>query len=946
MAFLDFNGLTTFLNELKGIFATKNTATTSDAGLMSSEDKEKLDGIASGANNYVHPTNSGNKHIPSGGSDGKILGWKADGEAQWVDDKGTTYNPATQDEDGLMSAEDKVKLDGIEENANNYVHPTSAGNKHIPSGGSSGQILKWSQSGTAVWANETDTTYDAAGAELGLVKSGGDVNISDGIITIKDDSHTHVIGNIDGLQTALDNKLDADANAVSASKLANGRTFSITGGATASGVSFDGTGNVSLNVTALDPSRISGTIPIDKLPAGALERLVKVANEDARFALTTSEVQLGDTVQQLDTGLMYIVIDTSKLNSEEGYQVYTAGSASSVPWSGITGRPETFTPSAHTHTRSQITDFPSSLKNPTSIKIQLNGGTTEGTNQFTYDGSNAKTLNITASKVGAASTSHDHEIADVTGLQTALNGKLSTGGTAAKATADSLGQNISDTYIKALSVSGKVITYTRGDDTTGTITTQDTNTTYGAAGTNLGLVKSGGDVTISNGVITVNDDSHAHTISNIDGLQSALDGKLGTSANAASATKLATPRNINGMSFDGTVNRFNYGTCSTAAGTAAKTVSCSGFSLATGSEITVKFTVTNTAANPTLNVNSTGAKAIYYNGASISAGYLKANKTYSFRYNGTQYDLVGDVDTNTTYSLSSLGVTATAAELNKLDGLATTKTELGYLDGVTSNVQTQLNNKLSVTGTASKAKADASGQNIADTYIKGLSVSGRTITYTKGDGSTGTIQTQDTNTTYSTFKAATSSAGGGAGLVPAPAAGENDEYLRGDGTWATPPNTTYSNMSGASSSAAGKSGLVPAPSAGAANRYLRSDGTWAVPPDTNTTYTLSSFGITANKNEINKLDGLAVTKTELGYLDGVTSNVQTQLNGKLGTSGTAAKATSDASGQNIASTYIKAISKSNHKLTLTKGNGTTSTITLDYDFDGGSASTPASSYTN
>lgn len=46
----------------------------------------------------------------------------------------------------------------------------------------------------------------------------------------------------------------------------------------------------------------------------------------------------------------------------------------------------------------------------------------------------------------------------------------------------------------------------------------DNNTTYGAAGSSLGLVKSGGDVTISSGTITVNDDSHNHVIENVDGL--------------------------------------------------------------------------------------------------------------------------------------------------------------------------------------------------------------------------------------------------------------------------------------------------------------------------------------------------------------------------------------------------------------------------------------------
>lgn len=52
----------------------------------------------------------------------------------------------------------------------------------------------------------------------------------------------------------------------------------------------------------------------------------------------------------------------------------------------------------------------------------------------------------------------------------------------------------------------------------------------GAAGTGLGFVKTGGDVTISDGVITVNDNSHAHTIGNVTGLQTALDAKIATSA--------------------------------------------------------------------------------------------------------------------------------------------------------------------------------------------------------------------------------------------------------------------------------------------------------------------------------------------------------------------------------------------------------------------------------
>lgn len=65
--------------------------------------------------------------------------------------------PVTTSKDGLMISSDKSKLDGIAANANNYSHPTSAGNKHIPAGGSSGQVLKWKANGEAQWAADTDT---------------------------------------------------------------------------------------------------------------------------------------------------------------------------------------------------------------------------------------------------------------------------------------------------------------------------------------------------------------------------------------------------------------------------------------------------------------------------------------------------------------------------------------------------------------------------------------------------------------------------------------------------------------------------------------------------------------------------------------------------------------------------------------------------------------------
>ncbi len=109
-------------------------------------------------------------------------------------------------------------------------------------------------------------------------------------------------------------------------------------------------------ITSLNASKLFGTIDIARLPQGALERLVIVEDDTARFKLTTANVQLGDTVKVNKTQKMYFVIDDSKLNSEAGYTVYTAGSATSVPWSGVTGRPSSYPPASHNHDERYYTE--------------------------------------------------------------------------------------------------------------------------------------------------------------------------------------------------------------------------------------------------------------------------------------------------------------------------------------------------------------------------------------------------------------------------------------------------------------------------------------------------------------------------------------------------------------------------------------------------------------
>lgn len=391
--------------------------------------------------------------------------------------------------------------------------------------------------------------------------------------------------NGDQIEQLLDKANDIDLtkyalktdNAPTATKLQAARTIVLSGAVTGS-VSSDFGSNVTISTTLanFDASKIaSGTISIDRLPKAALERLIVVADDTARFALTTATAQSGDTVKVTSTGKMYLIKDESKLNSEDGYEPYTASQASSVPWSGVTGKPSTFTP-------------------PTSSATVLGG-----------------------IKVGYTTSGKNYKV------------QLDSSGNA---------------YVN--------------------VPWTDNNTTYSqATSDNLGLVK------------------------------------IGYSAN------------------------------------------------------------------------------------------------------GKNYPVA--------------------------------------LDG---------NGKM---------------------YVN--------------------VPWTDTNTTYTNMGAASASAAGKAGLVPAPAAGAQAKYLRGDGTWQTPPNTTYSNMGGATSSAAGSAGLVPAPAAGKQTSFLRGDGTWVVP--TNTTYAKASsttlglvmIGYAENgKNYPVELDGSGKMFVNVPWTDTNTTYGVVGANGSTG----------------------------------------------------------------
>ena len=252
----------------------------------------------------------------------------------------------------------------------------------------------------------------ASADTLGGVKVGANLSISDGVLSAVNSQYT----------AASETPLAASGNGSVGTSVKYAREDHVHPAVTLS----------ASDIPALDASKITtGTIDIARLPAAAIERLSVVTDATARKALTTASVQNGDTVKETSTGKMYRVVDDTKLSQDAGWEEYTVGSAASVPWSGVTGKPSSFTPASHTHgniTNAGAIGSTASLpiitgtdgvlqtgffgttagtfcqgndsrlsdtRNTTnSLVLKLKSGTTEGTDLYTFNGSAAKTLDI------------------------------------------------------------------------------------------------------------------------------------------------------------------------------------------------------------------------------------------------------------------------------------------------------------------------------------------------------------------------------------------------------------------------------------------------------------------------------------------------------------------------------------------------------------------------
>lgn len=552
-------------------------------------------------------------------------------------------------------------------------------------------------------------------------------------------------------------------NAPTATKLRAARTIALSGAVTGS-VSSDFGSNVTISTTLanFDASKIaSGTISIDRLPKAALERLIVVADDTARFALTTATAQSGDTVKVTSTGKMYLIKDESKLSSEDGYEPYTASQASSVPWSGVTGKPSTFTPptSSATVLGGIKVGYTTSGKN---YKVQLDSSGNAYVNvpwtdnNTTYNEATADTLGLV--KIGYVSNGKNYAVL-------LANGKM---------------------YVN--------------------VPWTDSNTTYTqATSDNLGLVKIGYSANGKNYPVALDGNGKMYvnvpwtdtntTYTNMGAASASAAGKAGLVPAPAAGAQAKYLRG------DGTWQTPPNTTYSNMGGATSSAAGSAGLVPAPAAGKQASFLRGDgTWVVPT---NTTYAKANTTTLGLVMIGYAENGKNYPVELDssGKMYVNVPWTDTNTTY-----GVVGANGSTGLVKNGSTVTSASGYT---------------------------------ACPIVGG-------IPYYK-----------DTNTTYANMKAATASAAGAAGLVPAPAAGKQTSFLRGDGTWVVPTNTTY----GLASTTA--NGLLRQLN-GSTSSFMRGDGTWATPP--NTTYAVaneSTNGLmaAADKKTMNRLIGVNTVTT-------------------------------------------------------------------------------------
>jgi hypothetical protein len=331
----------------------------------------------------------------------------------------------------------------------------------------------------------------------------GDVNIT---ATVGDDTHAHIIDNVDGLQAALDAKADDSTTFTAGNYLTGGGTLGA-----------------------------NRTFDVDATSANTASKVV-ARDASGNFSAGTITATLSGNASTATSAAALTTARTISLTGD-------VSGSTSFDGSGNVSITATVADDSHNHITSNIDGLAEYIADTVGAMVSTN---TESGITVTYDDTdntldfdvNDPTITLTGDVTGSATMtnlgnvsitttvaddSHNHVISNVDGLQTALDGKSST---SHNHTLDSL----SNTTITS-NTSGEILKWNGSAWVNNTlaeagIQPSGSYLTGNQTITLTGDVSGSGTTSIS---VTVADDSHNHVISNVDGLQTALDGKASTS---------------------------------------------------------------------------------------------------------------------------------------------------------------------------------------------------------------------------------------------------------------------------------------------------------------------------------------------------------------------------------------------------------------------------------
>ena len=651
---------------------------------------------------YTHPTNSGNKHIPSGGSSGQILRWGSDGTAVWGNDNNTTYSQATSSTLGLVK-----------------IGFTASGKSYPVELNSSGQMYV-----NVPWV-DTNTTYSVVTQSANGLMSSTDKKKLDGIETGAQVNKVNSVAGKTGDVTLSKNDVGL-GNVTNESKATMFTNAALTGTPTAP-TAGSGTNSTQIATTAFVQTEINNKIAasdamIYKGTIGSTGATITSLPASHKTGWTYKVITAGTYAgQKCEIGDMIICLTDGSTATDSHWTVVQANI------DGVVTGP------------SSAVDKRVAIFNGTTGKLIADSGFTIGKSVPSNAVFTDTTYNVaTSSSNGLMSSSDKAKLDGITASadpnQNAFS-NITIGSTTISA------DNPTDTLTI---VAGSNITLTP-DNTNDKITIAAKDTTYGAASSStLGLVKTGSNITNSSGTISITKENVTSALgytppttdtntvpqfqiyagttditnnTNAAGFSGTPKLKLNTDSNEQHAilfqggagvnvtiggdgTNKYIQAGINSSTFKSSIvptiftgaisglidtnltsrralisntsgkisassvtstqlgylngvtssiqtqlntikaNCIYRGVCSTSADTAAKTVSVDGdFTLTAGVFVAIRFEQKNSASNPTLNVNNTGAKAIFYRGAAWKTSQDPARQydTILMTYDGTQW---------------------------------------------------------------------------------------------------------------------------------------------------------------------------------------------------------------------------------------------------------------------------------------------------------------------